>query len=94
MNSKAFLSYTKKKTGNSVNVGPLKGDSNKLVTDSKKQADILNTWYRLVFTREDTSSISEPVDVVEGVSLSGWRSGMSTWENLYSTEKAKFQDAC
>ena len=66
VNPKAFWSYMKKKTGNRVNVGPLKGDSNKLVTDSKEQADILNSWYCSVFTREDTSNISKPVEVVEG----------------------------
>ena len=66
VNPKAFWSYMKKKTGNRVSVGPLKGDSNKLVTDSKEQADILNSWYCSVFTREDTSNIPKPMDVVEG----------------------------
>ena len=43
-NPKAFWSYMKKKTSNRVSVGPLKED-NKLVTDSKEQANILKRWY-------------------------------------------------
>ena len=65
-NPKAFWSYMKKKTSNRVTVGPLKDEHERLVTDSKEQANILNRWYCSVFTREDTSHIPEAVDVYEG----------------------------
>ena len=65
-NPKAFWSYMKKKTSNRVSVGPLKDDQDKLVTDSKEQANILNRWYCSVFTREDTSNVPEAVDVYDG----------------------------
>ena len=64
-NPKAFWSYMKKKTSNRVNVGPLR-DGNKVVTDSREQANILNRWYCSVFTREDTSHVPEARDVFEG----------------------------
>ena len=45
----------------------LKGNNNKLETDSIEQANILNNWYCSVFTRrEETSNVPEPVDVLEG----------------------------
>ena len=65
-NPKAFWSYMKKNTSNRVSVGPLKDDQDKLVTDSKEQANILNRWYCSVFTREDTSNVPEAVDVYDG----------------------------
>ena len=60
----------KKKTSNRVTVGPLKDEQDKLVTDSKKQANILNRWYCSVFTREDTSNVPEAGDVYEGNDIS------------------------
>ena len=65
-NPKAFWSYMKKKTSNRVAVGPLKDDQERMVTDSREQANILNRWYCSVFTREDTGHIPEAVDVYEG----------------------------
>ena len=68
-NPKAFWSYMKKKTSNRVTVGPLKDEQERLVTDSKEQANILNRWYCSVFTREDTSHIPEAVDVYDGKNM-------------------------
>ena len=56
-NPKAFYSYIKKKSSNRVTVGPLKNLNGKLVTDDKEMADILNSLYCSMFTREDMSSI-------------------------------------
>ena len=52
-NPKAFWSYMKKKTSNRVTVGPLKYYQERLITDSKEQANILNRWYCSVYTREE-----------------------------------------
>ena len=49
-NPKAFMSYMKKKTSKRVIVGRLNVDNNKLVTDSKEQANILNTLLRVYKT--------------------------------------------
>ena len=38
----------------------------RLVTDNVEQANILNSWYCSVFTREDTGHVPEAVDVYEG----------------------------
>ena len=65
-NPKAFWSYLKKKTSNRVSVGPLRGMDSRLVTDNVEQANILNSWYCSVFTREDTGHVPEAVDVYEG----------------------------
>ena len=65
-NPKAFWSYMEKKTSNRVAVGPLRGKDNKLVTDSKEQANVLNNWYCSVFTREDTSQVPEAAEVFQG----------------------------
>ena len=43
----------------------MRGTDNKLVTDNKEQANILNNWYCSVFTREDISQVPEAVDVFE-----------------------------
>ena len=56
-NPKAFYGYMKKKTGNKVNVGPLKDSSGQLVTDDKLMAEQLNLFFCSVFTQEDCTNL-------------------------------------
>ena len=61
-NPKAFYKYLKSKTSNRQSVGPLK-DNEAIVTDDQKQAEILNTFFTSVFTKEDLVNLPllEPV---------------------------------
>ena len=67
-NSKSFYSYLKKKTSNRVSVGPLidDADDKKLVTDDCKMAEMLNTFFCSVFTREDLSLMPEAEHYFQG----------------------------
>ena len=65
-NTKAFHSYIKKKTSNRVTVGPLKDETDALITDETGMADLLNTYFCSVFTREDTSSVPEAEKLYTG----------------------------
>ena len=53
---RAFWGYMKTKTANRQSVGPLK-NGDEIVTDDKKQAEILNQFFTSVFTREDLERI-------------------------------------
>ena len=65
-NNKAFHSYIKKKTSNRVTVGPLKDEEDALITDDGKMANLLNSFFCSVFTREDTDSIPEAENLYTG----------------------------
>ena len=65
-NNKAFHSYIKKKTSNRVTVGPLKDQEDNLITDDGKMANLLNSFFCSVFTREDTSSMPEAEQLYTG----------------------------
>ena len=58
-NNKQFLCYLKKKTSNRVSVDPLK-DGDRMVTNDKEVADILNTYFCSVFTHENLADMSDP----------------------------------
>ena len=66
-NKKAFFSYLKKKTSNWVSVGPLE-DGDKLVTDNKDMAEMLNSWYCSVVTRENLLEMPEAEQLFTGES--------------------------
>ena len=66
-NKKAFFSYMKKKTSNHISVGPLK-EGDKLVTDNKEIAEMLNSWYCSVFTRENLQQMPEAEQLFTGES--------------------------
>ena len=55
----------KKKTSNRVSVGPLK-DGEKIVTDNKEMAEMLNNWYLSVFTRENLEQMPEAEQLFTG----------------------------
>ena len=62
---KAFYSYLNSCTANKTSVGPLK-DGDKVVSDSKEMASVLNSFFSSVFTEEDTSIIPEPRQTFDG----------------------------
>ena len=55
----------KKKTSNRVSVGPLK-EGGELVTDNEKMAEMLNSWYCSVFTRENLQELPEAEKIFTG----------------------------
>lgn len=65
---KTFNAYVKSKTKARTNVGPLKVD-NKLYTDNKDMAKILNDYFVTVFTKENTSHVPQPVQLPSQSSL-------------------------
>ena len=65
-NPKAFYSYMKRKTSNSVAVGPLRDSSGQLVTDDRLMAEQLNQFFCSVFTEEDCTNIPEAEDLFTG----------------------------
>ena len=65
-NPKAFYSYMKKKTSNKVTVGPLKNSDGRLVTDDKEMADILNSHYCNMFTKENMASMPRVEKLYQG----------------------------
>ena len=72
-NSKAFFSHIKKTTSNRVSVGPLK-EGDRVVSDSKEMASMLNDFFCSVFTEEAGGDLpaveclftgADPLDKVE-----------------------------
>ena len=64
-NPKQFYSYLKNKTSNRVSVGPLK-EGDRVVTDDKQMADMLNTYFCSVFTHEDLANMRNPEQLYRG----------------------------
>lgn len=62
-NSKPFYRYIKGKTKSRTQVGPLKDEDGRVLTDEKDMTDNLNECFCTVpvFTEEDPTSIPEPV---------------------------------
>ena len=54
---KAFYSYLRSKKSNRESVGPLRAANGELETDYQKQANILNTYFASVFTKEDMNNL-------------------------------------
>jgi hypothetical protein len=55
-NNQPFFAYIKRKTKSRPSIGPLR-EGNKLVTEDKEMAEVLNGFFGSVFTREDESII-------------------------------------
>ena len=62
------MSYLKNKTSNRVSVGPLK-DGDRLVTDDKEMAELLNSAFCSFFTAEDTTNLPEAEHPFQGQPL-------------------------
>jgi hypothetical protein len=59
VNSRPFYSYIKKKTKSRPSIGPLKDKNEKVVTEDQEMAKVLNEFFSSVFTRENTTNVSE-----------------------------------
>lgn len=65
-NSKPFYTYMKKTTSNKVGIGPLKDSSGNMTSYDEKMAELLNSFFCSVFTREDVSNLPEAEQLFEG----------------------------
>ena len=68
--SKKFYSYMRSKTGNRVDVGPLKVDGT-TVADSKGMADKLNEYFGSVFQQENVASVPKATEMITGSKCRG-----------------------
>ena len=55
-----FFTYVKTKTTSRAGVGPLKDQEGRMVNGDKEMAELLNSFFVSVFTREDTRDIPRP----------------------------------
>jgi len=56
-NKRNFNRYVKSKTKSRVTVGPLKTADGRMVDSDKDMADVLNSFFKSVFTKEDISNV-------------------------------------
>jgi Reverse transcriptase (RNA-dependent DNA polymerase)/Endonuclease-reverse transcriptase len=56
-NSKPFYAYLKSKTKSRMPVGPLKDNNGNAVTDKKKMAEMLNSYFSSVFSQEEAAAV-------------------------------------
>jgi hypothetical protein len=62
-NSRPFFAYIKKKTKSKPGIGPLKSAAGDTVSDDGGMAEVLNSFFSSVFTREDTGHIPTAEDM-------------------------------
>ena len=67
-NPKEFYSYLKSKTSNKDTVGPLKSDTEQVVSDDATMAGMLNEFFSSVFTDEDLVNMPTPEKIYHGES--------------------------
>ncbi len=65
-NKRPFFSYVKQKTKSRSTIGPLKNDKKLIISDDLEMAELLNNFFGLVFTREDTTSIPAAEEIETG----------------------------
>ena len=63
---KSFYAYVKSKQKVQDKVGPLENNSGNIISNWFKMAEVLNEYFRSVFTTEDISSLPVPVTKFEG----------------------------
>ncbi|XP_072426477.1 protein FRG1 isoform X1 [Chiloscyllium punctatum] len=68
--SKSFFRYVKGKKMIKTKIGPLKTETGEYITGNKEMAEELNSYFRSVFTGEDTSNLPE-VTLAEEPALKG-----------------------
>jgi hypothetical protein len=59
-NKRPFFAYIKRRTQSRPSIGPLKSQDGETVTDSQGMAELLNTCFKEVFTREDAGDAPDP----------------------------------
>ena len=55
--NKAFYAYVNSKRVSRERIGPLKGDDGKIISDSEGMGNMLNTYFKSVFTKENTNYV-------------------------------------
>lgn len=72
LNSKVFWKHVRSKTKATSGVSALKTDNGETATNDVDKADILNSYFSSVFTREDTNNVPHVSDAEysEGITLS------------------------
>ena len=61
-----FYSYIRNKKNVRNNIGPLVDNDNKLISDDKDMASILNSTFSSVFTEEGKADIPTPSNIFQG----------------------------
>ena len=64
--SKSFYAYVRSKRKVRDKVGPLENNSGNIISDGFQMAEVLNEYFRSVFTTEDISLLPVPVIKFEG----------------------------
>jgi hypothetical protein len=64
--SKTFFAYVNSKKRSNNMIGPLKNSQGEVLKNNKETADLLNSYFASVFTREDCIHIPEPVEMFKG----------------------------
>ena len=65
-NPKMFFSYIRSKKTVRNNIGPLLDNDNKLISDDKGMASVLNSTFSKVFTKESNTVIPTPLKIFQG----------------------------
>jgi len=89
-NKKPFFAYVKRKTKSRQGVGPLKRGDGSTVTEDVEMAEVLNSFFSSVFTREDLTEI--PV-AAAGESTPIGRIRITEWEVKKAIRKLKKESA-
>jgi hypothetical protein len=58
-NNRKFATYIKSKTKAKTTIGPLKDNNGKITHDNQEMANILNSFFATVFTRENRNNVPE-----------------------------------
>ena len=64
--SKSFYAYVRSKQRSKVRVGPLKDTSDKIISDNKEAANLLNEYFASVFTVENVNNVPNPINFFKG----------------------------
>jgi len=64
--SKSFYSYVRSKQRSKVRVGPLKDTSDKIISDNKEAANLLNEYFASVFTVENVNNVPNTTQFLRG----------------------------
>jgi hypothetical protein len=59
-NKRPFFAYVKRRTQSRPSIGPLKNQDGETVTDNQGMAELLNTCFKEVFTREEAGDAPDP----------------------------------
>jgi hypothetical protein len=89
-NKKPFFAYVKRKTRTRQGVGPLRGGDGRVVTDDTEMAEVLNSFFSSVFTREDLTDIP-PAAAGDSVPIERMR--ITEWEIKKAIRKLKKESA-